>query len=76
MPTLKQNQFYCVCCGNQGRKSVVTLKPSDIVFVRLHNKKRTGGVPALKGTCKGCGCKLIKFISDSKAESALKKYGR
>jgi hypothetical protein len=76
MPTLRLNQFYCVCCGNPGKGKVVTLKPIDIKFVRLLNKKRKNGVAALKGLCRDCGCNLHRFIKESQVDTALSKYGR
>lgn len=69
MPSLKQNQFYCVCCGK-----AVTIKPENIRFVKLKNPRRPKGVPALRGKCEDCGCNLVRFIKNSQAESFKKKY--
>jgi hypothetical protein len=71
MPSMKQNEFYCVAI----RKRVVQ-RDDDICVVVMKNKKVAGGVPALFSVHAATGTKMYKFISRDSYAAMVKKYGK
>ena len=71
MPKLTLRQFYCVKCRKK-----VTSSADDICVKKYTNKKRKGGVHALRSQCNKCDTNLTKFVKNSQVEKLIEKFGK
>ena len=69
---MKSNEFYCVKC-----RCTVKLDAEDVCVVYLKNSRRKSGkMPALRGNCRDCDCKMTKFIKEDDAKKMTTKFGK
>ena len=65
---LKEDEFYCVCCGKRRKGDNIKLK------IYKNSKRTNGKVPMLKSRCDHCDCNMNKFVKDKAVPSLKKKY--
>lgn len=65
--TLDEKKFRCFSC-----KKIVEAKKGSICKIEYENKHGTK-IPAAKGICSECGCKLSKILKKNKTK-AFNKY--
>ena len=66
--TLDETKFRCFSC-----KKTVEAKKGSICKIEYENKHGTK-IPAAKGICSECGCKLSKILKKKKTEAFNDKY--
>jgi hypothetical protein len=66
--TLDETKFRCFSC-----KKTVEAKKGSICKIEYENKHGTK-IPAAKGICSECGCKLSKILKKKKTENFNEKY--
>ena len=68
--TLDEKKFRCFSC-----KKIVEAKEGSICNIEYENKYGTK-IPAAKGICCKCGCKLSKILKKKKVEAFNDKYSK
>jgi hypothetical protein len=66
--TLAETKFRCFSC-----KKTVEAKKGSICKIEYENKHGTK-IPAAKGICNECGCKLSKILTKKKTDEFNDKY--